>query len=448
MRAASANRDLDTWRDTAKALLAGNVPPSEVAWTDEKLLFEEPLPTGRADVRVSARFVALADEVILHREPGAHALLYRVLWRLVHEQPRLLDDAADPDIRELERRARQVRRAVHDMHAFVRFRQVGSERFAAWYEPSHHVLARATPFFVERFGSMRWSILTPEESVTWDGEDVVFGPGVPRHAAPSGDELEELWRTYYAATFNPARANPALMKKHIPARYWPALPETAIVGELLARAAPRVDVMLDRTPPIPVERDLDSLKTAAVGCRACELCVPATQTVFGEGPHDARLVLVGEQPGDHEDLEGTPFVGPSGEVLDAALARAGISRAGLYLTNAVKHFRFLPRGKKRLHQRPTAEQIRACRPWLAAELTALSPQVIVCLGSVAATSLVGSMFKITQERGKPIATRWAPQLIATHHPAAILRCDPDDRPRYEAELAADLITARELLAGA
>jgi DNA polymerase len=132
-------------------------------------------------------------------------------------------------------------------------------------------------------------------------------------------------------------------------------------------------------------------------------------------------------------------------VLDAAFARAGIRRNTLYLTNAVKHFRFLPRGKKRLHQRPTADQIRACRPWLAAELAALSPQVIVCLGSVAATSLVGSAFKVTQERGRPVSTRWAPHLIATHHPAAILRVEPDDRARYEAELVADLAAAHRLL---
>ncbi|HUQ03377.1 MAG TPA: UdgX family uracil-DNA binding protein [Kofleriaceae bacterium] len=451
MRSARATRDLAAWRREARGLLAEEVPPGEVMWLDEGgsgLLFgDAPVTPPRAPlaVRVPERFLELAADAVLHRDGNVHELLYRVLWRVAHGERALLDDAADRDVRDLELRARQVHRAIHQMHAFVRFREVEDGRFVAWHDPHHHVLERAVPFFVERFATMAWTIMTPARTALWDGASLSYAPGAPRHAAPSADELEALWRTYYAATFNPARANPALFRSHVPARHRPSMPETADVAELLAGAMPRLGEMRGEVAYVPGSADLTTLRAAAATCRACELCGPATQTVFGEGPGAARMVLVGEQPGDTEDLAGRPFVGPAGEVLDAALARAGIARDEVYVTNAVKHFRFLPRGQKRLHQRPTAAQIRACRPWLAAELRALAPSVIVCLGAVAAQALVGSRFKVTEQRGRDTPTSWARHLIATHHPAAILRVDPAERTRYEDELAADLAAARRLL---
>ena len=221
-----------------------------------------------------------------------------------------------------------------------------------------------------------------------------------------------------------------------------------MIPQLLADASGRVEGMVDaRGTQVPMERSLPVLREAARTCTACELCEPATQTVFGEGPDDARLVLVGEQPGDREDREGRPFVGPAGEVLAEALADVGIDRQRVYVTNTVKHFRFLPRGKRRIHQRPTADQIRACKPWLGAELETVKPRVIVCLGATAAQSLIGSRFRITEERGRVLQTRWAEHLLATHHPAAILRVDPADRDRYERELREDLSRARMLIEG-
>jgi DNA polymerase len=386
---------------------------------------------------------------VLHRDPSTHALLYRLLWRITHGERGVLDDAADPDVRTIAVRAKQVRNDIHRMHAFVRFRLVETdqgEHYIAWHAPDHFVLPAAAPFFVERFGAMRWSILTPDASAHWDRESLTFGPGVPRHQAPTEDALEDLWRTYYASTFNPARVNPKLHAQHVPARFRAAMPESSIIPALLEQASTRVDAMVDHAAAyVPATTSLPVLRDAARACMACELCGPATQTVFGEGPADARLVLVGEQPGDKEDLAGRPFIGPAGAVLDAALADAGIDRSSVYLTNAVKHFRFLPRGKTRLHQRPTADQIRTCKPWVAAELRALQPQVVVCLGATAAQSLVGSRFRITQERGRVLTTSWADHLIATHHPAAILRVEPDLAPRYEAELRADLRAAAALL---
>jgi uracil-DNA glycosylase len=465
MRSARAAFDVDVWRDEARALLADGVPPADVAWTPDGgtgLLFGASTSTSTSTARVPRRFVTLAERAVLHRDP-THALLYRVLWRITHGEPALLDDAADSEIRELTVRAQSVRRDIHKMHAFVRFKQVGERldqqvddqadapsntptlahdeagaHFVAWYQPHHRVLRAAAPFFAERFASMRWSILTPDESVAWTGDRLEYFAGVPRHAAPEPDELEDLWRTYYASIFNPARVNTRVMRQHMPARFWPQLPEAAIISDLVSRATPRVDTMLAR---VPEQRSLPVLREAARSCTACELCGPATQTVFGEGPPDARIVLVGEQPGDQEDLAGRPFIGPAGAVLDAALARAGIDRDTVYVTNAVKHFRFLPRGKKRLHQRPTADQIRACKPWVVAELQAIAPRVIVCLGATAAQSLIGSRFSVSRQRGEIVSTPWADALLATHHPAAVLRVDPADRPRYEAELAEDLMTA-------
>ena len=181
------------------------------------------------------------------------------------------------------------------------------------------------------------------------------------------------------------------------------------------------DEPFDATPFLPDRRTLDALRDAAGGCRGCDLWEPATQTVFGEGPGDATYVLVGEVPGDKEDREGRPFVGPAGRELDTALEAAGIDRAEAYVTNAVKHFRFEERGKRRIHQKPDAKQIKACRPWLLAELDLLRPEALVLLGATAAKSLLGSSFRLMAEHGRPLDCDLAPVVIATIHPSSILR---------------------------
>jgi DNA polymerase len=179
---------------------------------------------------------------------------------------------------------------------------------------------------------------------------------------------------------------------------------------------------------LPEKRTLSSLRKAAQECRGCALYHRATQTVFGAGAARARILLIGEQPGDQEDLQGRPFVGPAGKLLAEALEKAGIDRDEVYLTNAVKHFKWTPRGKRRLHARPTSREIAACRPWLEAEIEAVEPQVIVCLGATAAQSLLGPSFRITRQRGRILRSDWAPSLIATYHPSAILRA-PDSARR-------------------
>jgi uracil-DNA glycosylase len=198
---------------------------------------------------------------------------------------------------------------------------------------------------------------------------------------------------------------------------------------------------------LPERRSLRSLRKAAGGCRACPLWRNATQTVFGKGSASADLMLVGEQPGDREDIEGTPFVGPAGRILDQALEDAGIDRAAVYVTNVVKHFKWRQgRGKRRLHQRPSAEEIGACRPWLEAELEAVRPRILVCLGATAAKALFGSSFRVTRERGKFVHSQLAPRATATVHPSSILRIDDEaERDLARKEFSRDLAAVgREL----
>ncbi len=183
-------------------------------------------------------------------------------------------------------------------------------------------------------------------------------------------------------------------------------------------------------PFVPPRPTLPRLREAAVGCRGCELWKRGTQTVFGEGAPHARVVFVGEQPGDREDIEGKPFVGPAGKLLDKALEAAGIDRNEVYVTNAVKHFKWEPRGKRRIHKKPNQLEITACRPWLEAEVAVLKPEVIVCLGATAAQSLLGKTFKVTQRRGELIPHDLAPCVVATVHPSSILRA-PDEDKRHE-----------------
>ena len=182
-------------------------------------------------------------------------------------------------------------------------------------------------------------------------------------------------------------------------------------------------------PSIKANASLEELKAAAKKCQACDLWKHATQTVFGEGLPNAKIILIGEQPGNHEDLEGKPFVGPAGHLLDEALAEAGIDRKKVYVTNAVKHFKWEPRGKRRIHKKPGAGEIAACRPWLDAEIAALHPKIIVCLGATAAQALLGSDFRVTQHRGEFLKSQLAPIVMATIHPSSILRA-PDEQTRH------------------
>jgi uracil-DNA glycosylase len=397
----------DDWRVAARRLIAVNISPSDVQWTGQAIqptLFASAFTPTPAETAFSVpkTFLEIAKHVACHRDALRWSLLYRTLWRLKHGEPNLLQITTDDDVYALTQMQKAVTRDVHKMKAFVRFRKVvepdGQENYIAWHRPDHRIVRLAAPFFARRFQGMNWSILTPDESVTWDQRSLQYGPGVPASEAPDDDALEELWKTYYASIFNPARVKIAMMKREMPVRHWPTLPEASLIPGLLQEAPSRVAAMIDKhegfaetaTNFMPESTDLESLRQAAQNCTACHLCHQATQTVFGEGPSNARIVLVGEQPGDREDIEGHPFVGPAGKLLDQALREAGIDRSEVYITNVVKHFKFTesatPRGKRRIHQKPDSREIFACRPWLEAELSAIKPEVVVCLGATPAQS--------------------------------------------------------------
>jgi probable DNA metabolism protein len=455
--------DFDGWRVAARALALNCVAPEDVGWSisgEQTGLFESEsvlpdIPEGAA-LHVPRSFADRAESVACHADPDRFAFLYRLLRRL-QADANLLKIAPDPDVRRFEAMEKAVRRDIHKMRAFVRFRQVGEgpdARFVAWFEPSHYIVERNAPFFVRRFTGMRWTILTPHASASWDGEHLLIGAGASKQEAPTGDAAEELWRTYFRNIFNPARLKVKAMQTEMPKKYWRNLPEADLIPDLIAGAEAQAHEMIARMPTSPAphhaaiqakhwpRRDMaaeiddgtgavtiDQLRAAAEGCRRCPLWRDATQTVFGEGLEHAKVVFVGEQPGDQEDLAGKPFVGSAGRVFDAVLVEAGIDREKVYVTNAVKHFKFEPRGKRRIHSKPNAGEIQACRWWLDKELALTRPELVVALGASAAYSLLGKSVPITKLRGQVIERDDGLRVFLTIHPSFILRI----REREDAE---------------
>ncbi|RPF70414.1 UdgX family uracil-DNA binding protein [Aurantiacibacter spongiae] len=450
--------DFAFWRDRARQLVQCDVPPDRVAWVEpggNASLFSHgdrraPIPDDPdRPVRASRRFVALAKNAALHSDPERFALLYSLLWRL-QSQPRLLEDKADSEVRRLEELDKAVRRDSHKMHAFVRFRMVedesgGSEHYVAWFEPDHHIVRANAGFFVRRFANMNWSILTPRGTLHWDGEIVREGPPAQKSDAPQGDPAEDLWRKYYASIFNPARLKIGAMLKEMPRKYWKNMPETSLIPELVAGAQNREAQMVEAGTLEFEERPetLQAIDKAIHACRKCPIGELDNQAVMGEGPNDAALMIVGEQPGDQEDQAGRPFVGPAGQVLDAHMERAGIDRRNTYVTNAVKHFKYVQRGKRRLHQSPTAKEIDVCRWWQEAERAIVKPKVILALGASAARGMLGKTVSISKVRGEPIALDDGSELWVTAHPSYLLRLDGAAKEEQERLFAADLAAVKE-----
>ncbi len=460
------------WQRAARRALQQELPPGEILWEElaadqpglalfDEIEDEEDDAAPSPAHRVPRAFLRVAQRVACFRGERRWALLYRVLWRLTHGEGQLLEIVSDPDIAQLGHMDRAIRDDVHKMRAFVRFREVkqGEEEeswYVAWFEPQHFIVELNARFFIDRFASMRWSILTPDRCAHWDGKRLTFTPGVPRSAAPTEDAVEALWIDYYSHVFNPARVKTRAMQHSMPKKYWKNLPETAVIPALLHEAPRRVETMiaqsemkrtdhLDWHPAQPPEtRDIHELAAAAKGCTACPLFKNATQTVFGEGPRDADIVLLGEQPGDQEDLAGHPFIGPAGQLLNRALEEAGIDRERCYVTNTVKHFKWEPRGKRRLHQTPTSRDVAACRPWLEAELAAIKPKTLICLGGTAAKAIFGPQIRVLKDRGHFLQTEYCGQTLITVHPSSLLRApDEESRQRNYALFVADLRVAAQ-----
>ena len=489
-----------------------------VPTTLELTLESNEAATGDAipNPHVPRAFLEAAKFTSVHRDPQRWNLLYRILYRLQTNHD-LLKIEIDPDVAQLLRLEGQVQRDLHKMHAFVRFRMVlepGSpmerpvvidepvmaspdprahhlvlatstpfgikrsevphcepemddptatapeaetcEHFIAWYQPDHRILPLAAPFFAERFSIMRWSILTPDATVSWDPatKQLAFAAGLPRQSAPAEDELEVLWRSYYASIYNPARLNPEAMRGEMPVRYWKNLPEISLLPELITKSHTRVSAMITEQkqkptaqPFVPAHHTLPAIHSALPQCKGCDLYHHATQVVPGEGASHAALMLVGEQPGDQEDVQGAPFVGPAGKLLDRVFDELRIDRSKIFLTNAVKHFKYEQRGKLRLHQNPRMSEISACRPWLQAEIDAVRPRLILCLGASASKSLLGGTFALMRDHGKLHETPYARQVMATIHPSAVLRArDESSRTQLRDFLANDLALAWKIAA--
>ncbi|MEN8775373.1 MAG: UdgX family uracil-DNA binding protein [Akkermansiaceae bacterium] len=473
----------EDWREKARRLLLAGVSPNEIIWEEpgQSGLFANgdgfPPPRKIPAPKVTREFLALAETISYHHSNERWALLYRTLWRLtLGGESNLLKIATDPDISRLLRMRKEISRDIHKMHAFVRFKKTGEdsktgrEQFVAWFEPDHRIMPLTAKFFQKRFTGMNWTIFTPTGSASWNGQTLRLGPGVDKVNVPE-EELDELWRGYYKSIFNPARLKVKAMQAEMPKKYWHNLPESDLIESLISESRHRVQNMHEEAPRPTTSggqnpylkhlRDLTSqdenivlkpdehigqplsrLKKLATCCQACPLHQAATGTVFGEGPADAEIMIVGEQPGDQEDLLGSPFVGPAGRLLDLFLAEAGIDRDKCYVTNAVKHFKFTPRGKQRLHQSPNLDEISRCKPWLAGELLEVKPHILILLGSTAARSLIGTHFKITEQRGIVHDTGLADKVIVTVHPSYLLRLQSSQQQREKALFLKELQLAK------
>lgn len=398
-------------------------------------------------------FIALAEKVACHRSGEQWSLLYSTLWRLTHGEPYLLHLVTDPVIHKLQTMQKNVGRDAHKMKAFVRFKcyeDHGKTHYIAWHKPDHKIVKLVASFFQRRFSVMQWTIFTPDESVHWNGEILQFGTGISDKEINLTDTQDELWKIYYRATFNPARIKLKAMRREMPIRYWPTMPETSIIADMLKEAPQRVEKMLEYQEGLatsakeflPKEFNLESLRIAASQCQGCNLYRCAKQTVFGIGSERAKIMFVGEQPGDNEDIAGLPFVGPAGAILAEALQAANIKRESVYLTNAVKHFKHTLRDNRRIHVSPNIHEINACKPWLTAEIKMIEPKIIVCLGLTAARALINPGFRIKDQRGKLLEFSGKQKILATFHPSAVLRAVTDQqRNEIYQSLVTDLKTA-------
>jgi probable DNA metabolism protein len=473
--------DFAGFRRACRELWAAQVAPDRVGWhcaddAELDLFNAEPQVAavtaavgGGASavppVSAPAAFLPLSESVVLHRDPDRFSLLYRLLWRFQVE-PGLRAEPLDPDWLRADEMAQAVRHDMNRMKASVRFRTLagvdderGASLHVAWFEPEHHIVEATAPYFARRFTTLRWAVLTPERSVRWDGERLWLGPGARRDQVPPAEAGDKVWLTYCRSIFNPARQKLGAMEKAMPGRSWNDLPEAPLFEPLAAAAGERSLTMIARGPTDPTRRaateprpapgheetpggdsprSLPALREALERCRECPIGEHATQAVPGEGLKHARLMFVGEQPGDQEDLQGRPFVGPAGMLLARALEELGVPRDKVYITNAVKHFKFELRGKRRIHKTPAQQETAACLHWLESEIELVDPSALVALGATAARQLMGTAIAVTRERGRWLERSDGRRVLITLHPSALLRTEPEDKAAAYAAWVADL----------
>ena len=464
--------DFDEWRTTARLLLQDEMRPEDVFWnyhSAPNLFDSEPAtqpsekysPAQQShEFLVPKQFINLAKNVICHESKGSAALLYRLLYRLQQDKT-LLEKIYDIDTATALSRQKAVSHDIHQMHAFLRFKEICNldndnfrRCFTAWYEPQHFIIAEAIPFFCRRFSDMDWQILTPKGSAFYFNKRLFFGE--PIFKKPQNkDEIEELWKTYFASIFNPARLKVKTMQSHMPKKYWSNLPEAEIIDSLIGDAETRIETMEGQPvlqPPLfhsrlsekhaqnsvqtnfrsgTIPETSDILNNSIRSCKRCPLHCSATQAVCGEGPENASLMIVGEQPGDREDLVGRPFVGPAGQVFDRAARRVGLKREEVYITNAVKHFKYELKGRKRLHKRADRSEVEHCRWWLMKEIDIVKPKLIVAMGKTALFSLTDLNEPLSGLVGKVIETEEKIPVLVTFHPSYLLRIKSEELKKQE-----------------
>ena len=490
MQTIAIENTYSAWRAAALRMLAANVSPEAIDWrvddlehgaasghleptsgsfdfnanqtgNDEAVSALRPVESAAPSlvVNISKTLAAQLSDAALYRDPRRWAFLYKVMWRW-HQGDRAVASPADVDGARLQHMAKAVRRDKHDMIAYVRFRQcaqhaAGEPEYVAWYEPAHDILAWGAEQFAQRMGRSTWLIATPLGAASWDGVTLHLKYGHAQRSPIAPDAAEALWLAYYRSTFNPARLNESALHQHMPVRYWKGLPEGMLIPSMISEAKSGARRLAQASgigaldgKAISIEAEAAQPSRSAPGsldaCRRCELWQHATQAVEGEGPADARIVLLGEQPGDQEDLSGKPFVGPAGQLLDEAIQRAGLRRSDLYLTNAVKHFKWTPRGKRRLHKTPAQREVQACAVWLEGELQRVRPAVIVTLGATALSALLGEKVSLQGYLGDSFELNGM-RVIPTYHPSfALRRDDVGGREQVALAISDALARARDL----
>ena len=409
------------WRAATRALVLAGVAPDQVTWSVGGK--GNALPEGNGTFNVSRSLVSLASLAIQARVPERFDLLYRVVWRANAGKP------DDGELHEAQRLSLAVRAEAHRMRTHVRFLPVkdgNRTRYLGWYAPAHYVLEANAQLIARRFPELMFSIVTPDGTAHWDGAELRFSAGGHRVA---NDEALQAWWHHH---------------REDAARIGASVPEAEALDE--APRSPDVPALGPVMLPLHPDAGLQEAVGESATCHRCELYAAATQTVFGEGPAQAKVLFVGEQPGDQEDVIGRPFVGPAGQIMDRAMEEAGIDRRTVYITNAVKHFKFAPRGKRRIHQTPEAPEIQACRFWLDVELVRLRPKLVVAMGGTAARALLGRAVTITRERGRPIELPDGQAAFVTVHPSFLLRVpDEDAKQREYRAFVADLRKILELV---
>jgi probable DNA metabolism protein len=441
--------DWSGWRQSARLLVLAGIEPGQVAWSIGGT--GDDLPAATGSFELPRALVTLASVAIQAREPDRFGLLYSLVWR-AHAGEKLMDDATDPDLSLARRMALAVRADAHRMRTNMRFLPVADEsgpseagshrgtahagmaeqsgqRSLGWFEPAHFVLPANAQLFARRFADQVFSIVTPDGSAHWDGTRLRFGAGL-RHVHDD-ETLQAWWEAHQAGLLHDAMEGTSVPEAEELDEV-PRAPDRPALGPVVIHSNP--DPALVRAA-----RD-------AGACRRCPLFEPATQTVFGEGPVGSAVMFLGEQPGDQEDIIGRPFVGPAGQMMDRAMEAAGIDRRAVYVTNAVKHFKFVQRGRRRIHQTPETPEIQVCSFWLDVERVHVRPRLLVLMGGTAARTVLRRAVTIGRERGRPIRLEDGQMVFVTVHPSYLLRV-PDEaaRAREYAAFVRDLTAIRALM---